>query len=54
MGDSVIDHNPRCTTSRKMLQLLQDNGIEPTVIQYLKSRPSHAELVPIDAVRDIL
>jgi len=45
MTDSVIYHNPRCSTSRKTLDLLRDNGIEPTVIQYLKMPPSRAELV---------
>ena len=45
--DSVIYHNPRCTTSRKALELLRDNGIEPTVIQYLKTPPSRAELVKL-------
>jgi arsenate reductase (glutaredoxin) len=40
-----IYHNPRCTTSRKTLQLLRDNGIEPTVIEYLKTPPSRSELV---------
>jgi arsenate reductase len=44
MTDSVIYHNPRCSTSRKTLDLLRDNGIEPTVIQYLKTPPSRAEL----------
>ena len=45
MTDSVIYHNPRCTTSRKTLDLLRDNGIEPTVVQYLKTPPSRSELV---------
>lgn len=45
--DSVIYHNPRCSTSRKTLELLRDNGIEPTVIQYLKTPPSRAELVEL-------
>ena len=45
MTDSVIYHNPRCSTSRKTLDLLRDNGIEPAVIQYLKTPPSRAELV---------
>jgi arsenate reductase (glutaredoxin) len=45
MTDVTIYHNPRCTTSRKTLDLLRDNGIEPTVIQYLKTPPSRAELV---------
>ena len=47
VADSVIYHNPRCTTSRKTLELLRDNGIEPTVIQYLKTPPSRAELVKL-------
>ncbi|MCV7222943.1 arsenate reductase (glutaredoxin) [Mycolicibacterium elephantis] len=44
MTDSTIYHNPRCSTSRKTLELLRENGIEPTVIQYLKTPPSRAEL----------
>jgi arsenate reductase len=43
--DAVIYHNPKCSTSRKTLDLLRDNGIEPAVIQYLKTPPSRAELV---------
>jgi arsenate reductase len=41
---ATIYHNPRCTTSRKTLELLRDNGIEPTVVQYLKTPPTRAEL----------
>jgi arsenate reductase len=47
MTDSVIYHNPRCSTSRKTLDLLRDNGIEPEVIQYLKTPPSRDELVQL-------
>jgi arsenate reductase (glutaredoxin) len=43
--DAVIYHNPKCSTSRKTLDLLRDNGIEPAVVQYLKTPPSRAELV---------
>lgn len=55
MTDSVIYHNPRCSTSRKTLDLLRDKGIEPTVIQYLKTPPSRAELVKMikDASIDV-
>ena len=55
MSDSVIYHNPRCSTSRKTLDLLRDNGIEPQVVQYLKTPPSRAELVKMikDAGIDI-
>lgn len=45
MGGAVIYHNPKCNTSRKTLELLRDNGIEPDVIQYLKTPPSRDELV---------
>lgn len=41
---TAIYHNPRCSTSRKTLELLRDNGINPTVIEYLKTPPSRAEL----------
>jgi arsenate reductase len=44
VSDTTIYHNPRCTTSRKTLDLLRDNGIEPEVVQYLKTPPSRAEL----------
>ena len=49
-SDSTIYHNPRCSTSRKTLQLLRDKGIEPTVIQYLKTPPSRGQLVQL--IRD--
>ena len=45
MAKSVIYHNPKCSTSRKTLDLLRDNGIEPEVVQYLKTPPTRAELV---------
>ena len=45
MPKTVIYHNPRCSTSRKTLDLLRDNGIEPEVVQYLKTPPSRSELV---------
>ena len=40
----TIYHNPRCTKSRLSLQLLQDRGIEPTIIEYLKTPPDAATL----------
>src|ERR1700722_14315749 len=43
--DAVIYHNPRCSTSRKTLELLRDNAIEPKVVEYLKTPPSRMELV---------
>lgn len=46
---TAIYHNPRCSTSRKTLGLLRDNGIEPTIVEYLKTPPSRAELVKMIA-----
>lgn len=40
----TIYHNPRCTKSRQTLELLRGRGIEPTIIEYLKTPPSAAEL----------
>ena len=39
-----IYHNPRCSKSRQTLQLLKDNGIEPEIIEYLKTPPTETEL----------
>ena len=50
-SDAVIYHNPRCSTSRKTLELLRDNAIEPKVVEYLKTPPSRAELVEDDPRR---
>ncbi len=46
-----IYHNPRCSKSRQTLQLLQERGVEPEVIEYLKNPPSHPEL---SAILDML
>ena len=45
MSAARIYHNPKCSTSRKTLELLRDNGVEPEVVLYLKNPPSRAELV---------
>lgn len=47
---SVIYHNPRCSTSRKTLELLRDNGVEPTIVEYLQTPPTRAELAAL--IRD--
>jgi arsenate reductase len=46
-GASAIYHNPKCSTSRKTLELLRDNGIEPEIVLYLKTPPTRAELVEL-------
>src|SRR5690606_12341810 len=40
----VIYHNPACGTSRNTLELIRNAGIEPTVIEYLKTPPSREAL----------
>ncbi len=39
-----IFHNPRCSKSRQTLQLLQEQGVEPEVVEYLKTPPDKATL----------
>jgi arsenate reductase len=43
--NATIYHNPRCGTSRNTLALLRHAGIEPTVIEYLKTPPDRATLL---------
>ena len=40
MSKVEIYHNPRCSKSRKTLELLKDKGLEPEVIEYLKTPPA--------------
>ena len=40
----TIYHNPRCSKSRQTLQLLRDRGIEPEIVEYLKTPPSADEI----------
>lgn len=44
----VIYHNPRCGTSRNTLAALQEAGVEPRVVDYLKTPPDRA------TVRDLI
>ncbi|WP_342154539.1 arsenate reductase (glutaredoxin) [Methylorubrum sp. SB2] len=57
--DVVIYHNPACGTSRNTLAMIRNAGIEPHVIEYLKTPPARALLVQLLAraglaVRDVL
>lgn len=54
-----ILHNPRCSKSRQTLALLEENGVTPEVVEYLKTPPTSSELAAIVAklgvsVRDII
>ncbi len=57
---ATIYHNPRCSTSRTVLGIIQESGIEPTVVRYLDTPPSRdglrkllddAGLLPSQAIR---
>lgn len=47
MADVTIYHNPDCGTSRNTLALIRNAGIEPAIIEYLKSPPSRETLVSL-------
>lgn len=48
MGETVtIYHNPRCSKSRQTLELIRSAGIEPRVVEYLKTPPSPEELADL-------
>jgi arsenate reductase len=44
MTSITIFHNPGCGTSRNTLALIRHSGVEPNVIEYLKTPPSRAQL----------
>src|SRR4051812_18029188 len=44
MTGVTIYHNPACGTSRKVLGLIRNAGIEPTIVEYLRTPPSRATL----------
>ena len=59
MSNATIFHNPSCGTSRNALALLRHAGLEPTVVEYLKTPPSKEQLRALLAemgvgVRDVL
>ncbi len=45
----AIYHNPACGTSRNVLGFIREAGIEPTIIEYLKTPPTRAELIELIA-----
>lgn len=49
MDEVTIYHNPACGTSRNTLGLIRNAGIEPQVIEYLKTPPDRATLVSLIA-----
>jgi arsenate reductase len=61
MSDATITifHNPACGTSRNTLAMIRNSGVEPVVVEYLKTPPGRIKLVDLIAamgvpVRDVL
>lgn len=44
MNEITIYHNPRCSKSREALELLRERGLNPQIVEYLKSRPGREDL----------
>ena len=56
---TTIFHNPDCGTSRNTLAAIRNSGVEPVIVEYLKTPPTRATLVALVAaiglpVRDVL
>lgn len=44
MTDLTLYHNPRCSKSRSTLQLLEERGVQPTLVRYLETPPNAEQL----------
>ncbi|MCW8308075.1 MULTISPECIES: arsenate reductase (glutaredoxin) [unclassified Acidiphilium] len=49
----TIYHNPDCGTSRNVLALIRNSGIEPTIVEYLKTPPSRETLIDLITRMDV-
>ena len=49
----TIYHNPRCSKSRKTLELIEGQGVTPRIVEYLKSPPDAATLLQIGALLEL-
>ncbi len=53
MSDITIYHNPNCGTSRNVLSLIRNSGVEPDIIEYLVTPPSRETLSGLIAAMNI-
>lgn len=49
----TIYHNPRCSKSRRTLELIREHGIEPRIVEYLKIPPRKATILEIARQLDV-
>jgi len=47
MMKATIYHNPKCSTSRNVLAILRERGIEPTIVEYLKNPLDRDEIIKL-------
>jgi arsenate reductase len=47
MAEVTIYHNPACGTSRNVLGLIRNSGVEPRIVEYLKTPPTREELADL-------
>ncbi|MFM7084557.1 MAG: arsenate reductase (glutaredoxin), partial [Hyphomicrobium sp.] len=43
----IIYHNPHCGTSRNTLAMIRQSGVEPDIVEYLKTPPTRKELIKL-------
>lgn len=53
MPDITIYHNPACGTSRNVLAIIRNTGVEPEIIEYLQTPPSRDKLVELIAAMGV-
>jgi hypothetical protein len=53
MSDNTIFHNPACGTSRNVLAMIRNSGVEPTIVNYLQTLHGRARLAELAAAMGI-
>lgn len=49
----TIYHNPRCSKSRKTLEIIQDAGVTPGIVEYLRETPSATRILQLAALLEV-
>lgn len=49
----TIYHNPRCSKSRKTLELIQESGVEATIVEYLQDAPNGERILHLAGLLEV-
>lgn len=49
----TIYHNNRCSTSRAVLEMIRESGIEPVIVEYMKTPPTHEQMLALLLAMDL-